>query len=505
MNIQPGAPSTYVQPTYTKPGAYTAQNALAEPTHLWPGNSFIAKAEDPALGGSGFGIESVFMEFMQLMFSSLLGNKAPVPSSVPAAQEAPPAKQQPAFASASPTGTAQSTPTASTPAAGEGAYTKPLSDMLNVITSYLNKGTPSAGSTNIPQASQAPGETGNRMVAPTGVENSGTTTPAAVPGATGMGSSLTNVQPQNGLTAPAATLPPVGAGGVGRGQDLQAQGGGNVIEVAPGEDLQAAIEKAPDGSVIKLGAGVYNVSDLNVYKSITLDGTDGTVFDGQNQAKLAIKAMNAPNITLQDISIRNYTDQGIYANSTDGLTVQNIDMQKIGDNGEAKSANNNDAGIQADNVTNSVFRNLSMDDIKKKGIGLGLGKNNLVENVAITNVNKEGHYDVNNDVAGIKTMLETGTTIRNNQLGTVNGNSLWVDSGGAGNKVEGNQFTDNSNKRGVYIEKTPNTTVTNNGGAGLKHEVTKDGKGNTKLSGNQGTYDENGTIYKVGNELQNVG
>jgi hypothetical protein len=307
-------------------------------------------------------------------------------------------------------------------------------------------------------------------------------------------------------TQPAATpTPAIGGGGHGRGQDLQAQGG-NIVEVAPGGDVQAAVNSAAEGSVIKLGAGVYNVADLNIYKSITLDGTEGTIFDGQNQAKKGINISNAPNVTVQDISFRNYTDQGIYANGVKGMTLQNIDMQKIGDNAEAKSANNNDTGIMVDGATDSVIRNVSMDDIKKKGIGLGVGKNNTIENVAITNINKEGHYDVNNDVGAIKTMLETGTTIRNNQIGTVvNGNSLWVDSGGAGSVVEGNSFTDSSNKRGVYIEKTPNTTVTNNGGTGMKHEITSDGKGNTKLSGNQGTYEENGKIYKVGNELQNIG
>jgi hypothetical protein len=95
--------------------------------------------------------------------------------------------------------------------------------------------------------------------------------------------------------------------------------------------------------------------------------------------------------------------------------------------------------------------------------------------------------------------------VRGNAIGTVNGNSLWIDSGGAATTVEGNQFVDPNNKRHVYIEKTPNTTVSNNKGQGLKNEVTRDGKGNTKISGNDGTMNENGEIYKVGNELQNIG
>jgi hypothetical protein len=283
--------------------------------------------------------------------------------------------------------------------------------------------------------------------------------------------------PSSNATVPSATAAsgaenapasaPVYAG-VGRGADIAATG--QVVNVKPGDNIQAAIDGAAEGSTVHFAAGVYQNANINLYKKLTLDGEDGTIFDGGNQTKEAINISKANGAVVQDISFRNYTDKGIYGNSTDGLVLQNLDFSAIGNNQKDRNVSNNDVGIMLDSNTNGVIQNVTMDNIKNKGIGIGASKGMLVQNVQVTNINPEGKYNPNWDATSFKAYDSENTTVRNSVLGNVHGqtddgrkggNAIWFDTSGAGNLADGNMIV-GQNLSDVYIETTLGARATNN-------------------------------------------
>ena len=96
---------------------------------------------------------------------------------------------------------------------------------------------------------------------------------------------------------------------------------------APPFDLQAAIDTAQPGAVIQLPAGVYQ-GNFVIEKSLTLEGTDWPVVDGNNQGNV-LEINQAPNVTIRGLVIRNSGSKlekenaGIAVDESPHLVVEN--------------------------------------------------------------------------------------------------------------------------------------------------------------------------------------
>ena len=89
-----------------------------------------------------------------------------------------------------------------------------------------------------------------------------------------------------------------------------------VIEVSPGESaLQAALDAAPAGAVVRLAPGVYP-GQFTIERTLTLEGAPGAILDGGGAGR--VLSVAAPDVTVRGLTVRNSgtslaeTDAGIY-------------------------------------------------------------------------------------------------------------------------------------------------------------------------------------------------
>ncbi len=78
---------------------------------------------------------------------------------------------------------------------------------------------------------------------------------------------------------------------------------GNTFAQTAPFDLQAAIDAAQPGDVIRISPGVYR-GNFIIEKPITLEGIDWPVLDGNNQGHV-IEINNTPDVTIRGLVIRN--------------------------------------------------------------------------------------------------------------------------------------------------------------------------------------------------------
>ncbi|QQR58427.1 MAG: right-handed parallel beta-helix repeat-containing protein [Candidatus Melainabacteria bacterium] len=81
------------------------------------------------------------------------------------------------------------------------------------------------------------------------------------------------------------------------------------VTVRRGESIQRAIERAPDGAIISVEAGVYNEKIKFNRDNITLRGEKGAIMDfqGVDSSDGAIRIENRNNITISGFEIKNIT------------------------------------------------------------------------------------------------------------------------------------------------------------------------------------------------------
>ena len=89
-----------------------------------------------------------------------------------------------------------------------------------------------------------------------------------------------------------------------------------VIEVVPGEGtLQAALDTAPPGAVLRLAPGIYP-GPVSIDRPLTLEGAPGAILDGGGRGR--VLSVAAPDVVVRGFTVRNSglslaeTDAGIY-------------------------------------------------------------------------------------------------------------------------------------------------------------------------------------------------
>jgi parallel beta-helix repeat protein len=98
-----------------------------------------------------------------------------------------------------------------------------------------------------------------------------------------------------------------------------------VMEVVAGRSIQAAINAAPDGAIIKIRPGVYQESITVNKPRITLIGDDQVIIQNPGGASIGIQVRDAGDgFTLKNITIRNFEERGVELINVDGFLLSHV-------------------------------------------------------------------------------------------------------------------------------------------------------------------------------------
>ncbi len=126
---------------------------------------------------------------------------------------------------------------------------------------------------------------------------------------------------QNGARTPSR-----GAGAAPRGVSA-------TFTVAPGQSIQAAVDRAQAGDRVEVSPGVYPQSVLVDRDGIELVGMvvngERAVLDGQKTMADAVQGSGS-NLTIEGFTIRNYTGNGIVINKAKNVTFRDLVVEDSG-------------------------------------------------------------------------------------------------------------------------------------------------------------------------------
>ena len=175
----------------------------------------------------------------------------------------------------------------------------------------------------------------------------------------------------------------------------------NVLSV--GEDseflkIQDAVDAAKEGDLILINPGVYNESITITTSYLTLRGTDRNkvIIDGQFMSENGIQIYETDGVTIENLSVRNFTLNGVYWNTAKGFKGSYLTVY-----------NNGDYGVYAFNSTDGVFNNVYASGHPDSGIYIGqcypcnsLIFDNVVEGNALgySGTNAGGHLYLYNNI-----------------------------------------------------------------------------------------------------------
>ena len=178
----------------------------------------------------------------------------------------------------------------------------------------------------------------------------------------------------------------------------------NVLKVGKNETyekIQDAVDNANTGDLVLIGPGVYNESITVTTSYITLRGTDRNkvIIDGEFMSENGIQIYETDGVTVENLSVRNFTLNGVYWNTSKGFKGSYLTVY-----------NNGDYGVYAFNSTDGIFDNVYASGHPDSGIYIGqcypcnsLIFDNVVEGNALgySGTNAGGHlYLYNNTILG---------------------------------------------------------------------------------------------------------
>ena len=252
------------------------------------------------------------------------------------------------------------------------------------------------------------------------------------------------------------------------------KGGAKIINVDNdfGGNLEGAIASANDGDVVKLGSKTYYTSGITINKDITIDGQKGSVVNGGGTLESIFSlTKGATGATIQDIEITN-GNNGIYGNGARNLTLQNLNVNKIGINNPIRTGQNN-VGITLGHADGLQLFNSKVHDVGRKGVSVGDTDGAIISGISVQNVNLAAQHAQSHDAAGIKFFNTNDVTIKGSYFSHINANNIWNDTTN-GTLIKGNtivnagedflapSFNKNVGMTGIYNEKSSNSIVKNN-------------------------------------------
>ena len=175
----------------------------------------------------------------------------------------------------------------------------------------------------------------------------------------------------------------------------------DVLEVGVDKNyskIQDAVDAAIEGDLILIDEGVYNESVTITTSYLTIRGTDRNkvIIDGEFMRENGIQIYDTDGVTVENLSVRNFSLNGVYWNGAKGFRGSYLTVY-----------NNGDYGVYAFDSTDGVFDNVYASGHPDSGIYIGqcypcnsLIFDNVVEGNALgySGTNAGGHLYLFNNI-----------------------------------------------------------------------------------------------------------
>ncbi len=237
-----------------------------------------------------------------------------------------------------------------------------------------------------------------------------------------------------------------------------------MVPLAPGDDVQAAVDAHAPGTHFLVKAGVHRRQVIRPKDQMSFVGEPGAVFDGENAAPYAFEtlATHPAGVTIQGLIIERYAPP----RQNGAIQGDNGQDWVIEDNEICYNANHGlRPGPGARVLRNRVHHNgvLGINGYRADGVLIDGNE------VSYNNTSQQPEDSASAEASGIKFLESRNLVIRNNNVHDNYGQGIWIDHGWPMTTIE-------------------NNTVTGNRGAGIWHEVGYDAviRNNTVLNNGTG-------------------
>jgi len=175
----------------------------------------------------------------------------------------------------------------------------------------------------------------------------------------------------------------------------------DVLEVgkdADYETIQSAVDAAKAGDLVLINSGVYNESVTITTSYLTIRGKDrnNVIIDGEFMRENGIQIYEADGVSVENLSVRNFSLNGVYWNNSKGYRASHV-----------TAYNNGDYGVYAFNSTDGIFEKIYASGHPDSGIYIGqcypcnaLIYDSVVEGNALgySGTNAGGHLYIYNNI-----------------------------------------------------------------------------------------------------------
>ena len=175
----------------------------------------------------------------------------------------------------------------------------------------------------------------------------------------------------------------------------------DVLEVGKSseyETIQSAVDAAKAGDLVLINSGVYNESVTITTSFLTIRGKDrnAVIIDGEFMRENGIQIYETDGVSVENLSVRNFSLNGVYWNSSKGYKASHV-----------TAYNNGDYGVYAFNSTDGIFENIYASGHPDSGIYIGqcypcnaLIYDSVVEGNALgySGTNAGGHLYIYNNI-----------------------------------------------------------------------------------------------------------
>ena len=175
----------------------------------------------------------------------------------------------------------------------------------------------------------------------------------------------------------------------------------DVLRVGENEQftkIQDAVDAAIEGDLILIDNGVYNESITVTTSYLTIRGVDRNkvIIDGEFMRENGIQIYDTDGVSVENLSVRNFSLNGVYWNTSKGFKGSYLTVY-----------NNGDYGVYAFNSTDGIFDNIYASGHPDSGIYIGqcypcnsLIYDNVIEGNALgySGTNAGGHLYLYNNI-----------------------------------------------------------------------------------------------------------
>ena len=175
----------------------------------------------------------------------------------------------------------------------------------------------------------------------------------------------------------------------------------DVLRVGKNEQftkIQDAVDVAIEGDLILIENGVYNESVTVTTSYLTIRGVDRNkvIIDGEFMRENGIQIYDTDGVSVENLSVRNFSLNGVYWNTSKGFKGSYLTVY-----------NNGDYGVYAFNSTDGIFDNIYASGHPDSGIYIGqcypcnsLIYDNVIEGNALgySGTNAGGHLYLYNNI-----------------------------------------------------------------------------------------------------------